>query len=245
MIRGDSFYHHHRVFFSSGYRPVNVILTMSDVYDPPTRIRHDAHVKSMDEYRELYEESVKSPVRFWKKISEQFYWKVAPGDEDFLQYNFNLKNGPIKIEWMRDAKTNLCYNCLDRHLEDHGAQVYSMKDQTRGAATVSGTLCLQIAFYWEGNELQDDGKITFKELHTQVCKFANALKARGIKKVSECYMTMTMRELIQSHSLCRISGGPRRHLHANGGRTCHCNAGVLSHRGHSLDRLWWLQVILL
>ena len=56
------------------------------------------------------------------------------------------------------AKLNVSYNCIDRHLEAHGDQ---------------------IAIIWEGDEPEDDAKITYKELHTKVCKFANALKSRS------------------------------------------------------------------
>ena len=89
---------------------------MSDVYDPAERVRVESHVATMEKYREMYAESVNSPAKFWGAIAKQFYWKQEPSEEKFLSYNFNLNDGPINIKWMQDAKTNLCYNCLDRHL---------------------------------------------------------------------------------------------------------------------------------
>ena len=54
---------------------------------------------------------------------QEFHWKEAPTKENFLKYNFNLNEGPISIEWMKDAKLNICYNALDRQLEKKGSQV--------------------------------------------------------------------------------------------------------------------------
>ena len=102
------------------------------------------------------------PSEFWGKIAKEFHWKVEPIKEDFLKYNFNVNDGPIKIEWMKGAKLNICYNTLDRHLEKRAQQV---------------------AFFWEGNDPKDSGQITYGELHKDVCKFANVLRAKGIKKV--------------------------------------------------------------
>ena len=70
-----------------------------------------------------------------------------------------------------NAKLNVSYNCIDRHLEAHGDQ---------------------IAIIWEGDEPEDDAKITYKELHTNVCKFANALKSRGVKKGDRVCIYMPM-----------------------------------------------------
>jgi acetyl-CoA synthetase len=77
------------------------------------------------------------------------------------RFNYDVKKGKIDIKWFVGAKTNITYNCLDRHLETRG-------DQT--------------AIIWEGNEPGEDAKLTYKELHEQVCKFANVLKANGVKK---------------------------------------------------------------
>ncbi len=70
-----------------------------------------------------YDESVSSPAKFWGKIVEQFHWETPPSEEKFLDFNFDVTKGPIRIEWMKDGKTNVCYNCLDRHLEKRGDQV--------------------------------------------------------------------------------------------------------------------------
>ena len=86
-------------------------------------------------------------------------------------FQFALISGPIKIEWMKGAKLNICYNTLDRHLEKRAQQV---------------------AFYWEGNNPKDGGQITYGELHKDVCKFANALRAKGVKKVRACIYSFSL-----------------------------------------------------
>ena len=87
-------------------------------YPPPKGIQQTAHVKSMDEYRLLYEESITQPEKFWKKLAENLYFKDPPGSgEDFFSYNFNVNAGPIYIQWMRTGSTNICYNALDYNVE--------------------------------------------------------------------------------------------------------------------------------
>ena len=57
------------------------------------------------------------PSEFWGKIAKEFHWKVEPIKEDFLKYNFNVNDGPIKIEWMKGAKLNICYNTLGKNYD--------------------------------------------------------------------------------------------------------------------------------
>ncbi len=110
-----------------------------------------------------YDESVQNPAKFWGAIVSQFKWQTPPTAENFLKYNFDVSKGPISVEWMRDGVTNVCYNCLDRHVEN------KMGDR--------------VAFHWEGNDPNDEGKITYAQLHKDVCKFANVLKSKGVVKV--------------------------------------------------------------
>ena len=82
-----------------------------------------------------------------------------------------MDKGPVSIEWFINGKTNITTNCLDRHLETRG-------DQT--------------AIIWEGNRPDEDSTITYRELHEQVCKFANVLKSRGVKKGDRVSIYMPM-----------------------------------------------------
>lgn len=87
-----------------------------DKYPPQDRIQQEAHVSSFEQYQEMYKRSVEDPAGFWEDISKQFFWKSPPTGE-FLQYNFDCRKGPIFIKWMEGAQTNICYNALDRNIE--------------------------------------------------------------------------------------------------------------------------------
>ena len=89
---------------------------MEGLYNPPNVLQKEAHVKSMDQYREMYKRSIEDPEGFWKEIADEFYWKSPPTGK-FFEYNFDYRKGPISIKWMEGAKTNICYNMLDRNIE--------------------------------------------------------------------------------------------------------------------------------
>ena len=66
---------------------------------------------------------MKDPYSFWWKIAGDFDWQTKPTQEKFLDYNFDVTKGDISVKWMEDGVTNICHNCLDRHLEKKGDQV--------------------------------------------------------------------------------------------------------------------------
>ena len=90
---------------------------VSEIYPPLQRIQDECHVKNMDKYREMYKRSVEDPQGFWGEISKDFYWESPPKDK-FLDFNFDVRKGKIFIKWMEGAKTNICYNALDRHVNN-------------------------------------------------------------------------------------------------------------------------------
>jgi len=137
-----------------------------DKFNPPAEFVQKAHVRSMDEYKRMYEKSISDPEGFWGEIANGFYWKQKWSK--VREYDFK---GDISIKWFVGAKTNITYNCLDRHLETRG-------DQT--------------AIIWEGNEPGEDAKLTYKQLHAEVCKFANVLKTHGVKKGDRVSIYMPM-----------------------------------------------------
>ena len=151
-------------------------------FAPNPEFSAHAYVKSMDEYKKMYEESIKDPEGFWAKLAdEQISWykkwsKVR--DYDFKE---------AKIQWFTDAKLNVSYNCLDRHVENgHG-------DDT--------------AIIWEGNEPTQDKTYTYKELLDEVQKFANVLKSKGIKKGDRvCIYLQMVPELAISMLACSRIG---------------------------------------
>jgi len=108
-------------------------------------------------YQAMYAQSVKDPNAFWGEQGKRIHW--------FKPYtkvkNTSFDPHNVSIKWFEDGTTNVSYNCLDRHLEKRG-------DQT--------------AIIWESDDPGKDSKITYRELHAQVCRFANVLKAHGVKK---------------------------------------------------------------
>ncbi len=158
---------------------------MSDreIYNPPKAISDRAYFQNMDQYTELYNQSIEDPEKFWAEEADKFVW-FKKWDQ-VRNYNYNVKNGPISIEWFKGGKTNITTNCLDRHLETRA-------DQT--------------AIIWEGNEPGTNRTLTYRELHEQVCKFANVLKKRGVKKGDRVtiYMPMVVELAVAMLACARI-----------------------------------------
>ncbi|NLX22656.1 MAG: acetate--CoA ligase [Phycisphaerae bacterium] len=145
---------------------VETVSAAGRVFEPSPDVAAKAHVKSMDQYRQMYERSIKDPEGFWGEVAEGFHWHKKWSK--VRDYDFK---GDISIKWFIDGKTNITYNCLDRHLDKRGDQV---------------------AIIWEGNSPGEDAKLTYRQLHEQVCKFANVLKAKGVKKGDRVSIYMPM-----------------------------------------------------
>ena len=160
-------------------------MSEKSVYLPCSAVQKVSHCKSMEQYKEMYQESVENPAKFWGKIAKQFYFK-EPEKEEFLQYNFNVNKGDVFVKCMNGAVTNISYNCLDRNVK----------------AGFGDT----IAFYWEGNDPLDCTRITYSELLAQVCKFANVLKSFGLKKGDRVaiYMPMIIELVVAMLACARI-----------------------------------------
>ena len=130
-----------------------------DLYSPPESFRQKAYFKSLEEYRAEYERSIANPEAWWAQQAESFHWYEKW--DTVLSYNYNMDDGAVGIRWFDGGRTSIVHNCLDRHLESRGDQ---------------------IAIIWEGNEPGEDATLSYRELHEQVCKFANVLKARGVRR---------------------------------------------------------------
>lgn len=123
-------------------------------------------VKSFEEYEENYRKSVENPEAFWEAQAETFQWRKKW--DNVLQWDFKKP----KVKWFEGGKLNITENCLDRHLADRGDQV---------------------AILWEPNDPSQAAKsYTYKQLHQEVCKTANALKANGIRKGDRVCFYMPM-----------------------------------------------------
>jgi len=142
---------------------------MSDeqVYPVPADFAAQANV-NQQQYEAMYRQSVEDPATFWAEQANQYLSFSKPWD-DVLDWSFAKDD--LHIEWFKGAKLNVSYNCLDRHLEDRA-------DQT--------------AILWEGDNPEESRAITYRELHTDVNRFANALKARGVSKGDRVSIYMPM-----------------------------------------------------
>ena len=151
--------------------------------NPPENVSSKAHIGSMDEYLEKYNRSIEGPEEFWSEMAQNFHWFKSW--KEVRSYNYDMDRSPVDVKWFAGAKTNVCYNCVDRHLEVR-------PDKT--------------AIIWEGNEPGEDSTISFRNLHIQVCKFANVLKNRGVKKGDRVsiYMPMVMEATIAMLACARI-----------------------------------------
>ena len=136
---------------------ISSMMAESRVFPPPKEFSEKAAVKSMEEYKQLYERSVNDPEGFWKELSGQLHWFKMW--DKFREYDFTEQP---EIRHFIGGKINVCYNCLDRHLNS----------STKNKA----------AIIWQGEPDEEVVTYTYQQLHYEVCKFANVLKKHGIKK---------------------------------------------------------------
>ncbi len=138
----------------------------SKVYPVPADFAASAHIDEAS-YNAMYQRSIDDPEGFWAEQATEFLDWFKPWDT-VLDWSFE---DDVHIKWFEGGKLNVAYNCIDRHLESRGDQ---------------------IAIIWEGDDPNDDKKITYKELHQEVSRFANLLKSRGVKKGNRVCIYMPM-----------------------------------------------------
>ncbi|MEQ8952942.1 MAG: AMP-binding protein, partial [Gammaproteobacteria bacterium] len=135
------------------------------IYPVDETTRQRSHLDKAS-FLELYQQSIENPDEFWAEQAGKFIHWYAPWTR-VVESDFPT----AKTTWFKDGKLNVCFNCVDRHLERRA-------DQT--------------AIIWEGDEPDTDKKISYRDLHRQVCKLANALKSRGVKKGDRVCIYMPM-----------------------------------------------------
>lgn len=95
-----------------------------NIFQPDPNFSRSSYVSSMQQYDELYKESIEQPEKYWSNVAKQFYWEIPADETRFMSYNFDISKGPISIKWMEGASTNICYNLLDRNIKNgHGDKV--------------------------------------------------------------------------------------------------------------------------
>ena len=123
-------------------------------------------ISSFEEYKSEYQKSIDDPAGFWAGIAENFLWQKRW--DTTLEWEFETP----KVEWFKGGKLNITENCLDRHLEKRGNK---------------------LAVIWEPNDPKERFvRLTYRELHEEVCKYANVLKKHGAKKGDRIALYMPM-----------------------------------------------------
>ena len=140
---------------------------MSDTaYPVPSAFARDANL-SPDDYRKSYARSIKDPEGFWAEQAKRLKWIKAPTQIKDVSWD----RSDLHVRWYADGVLNVTENCLDRHLETRGDKA---------------------AIIWEGDSPSDSLTLSYKELHLYVCRFANVMKANGVKKGDRVTIYMPM-----------------------------------------------------
>ncbi|HEX3349097.1 MAG TPA: acetate--CoA ligase [Acetobacteraceae bacterium] len=151
--------------------------------DPLIPVRPDiagnAHVDAA-RYREMSRRAATEPAAFWADIGRRITWMHAPTKVQSGDFT-----GDVHVKWFEDGTLNASANCLDRHLRERGNQV---------------------AMIWEGDDPGVSKSVTYRELHAQVCQFANVLKSFGVKKGDRVaiYLPMVIEAAVAMLACARI-----------------------------------------
>lgn len=140
----------------------------------------DLRIKSFEEYKDKYENSVNDPEKFWGEIADSFTWRTKW--DNILSWEFDTPN----VKWFENGKLNITENLLDRHLPERADQ---------------------IAFHWEPNDPNASQRsITYGELYEEVCKLSNGLKSLGVQKGDRVciYMPMVLESVVAILACARI-----------------------------------------
>jgi len=136
------------------------------VVDPPEWVRERAYINSMEQYEEMYERSIEDPEGFWAEMAEDYLYWHKKWDK-VLEWEFETP----RVEWFKGGKTNVTYNCIDRHLSTWRRN--------------------KAALIWESDEGRTK-MYTYQSLYYKVCRFANVLKKHGINKGDRVAIYMPM-----------------------------------------------------
>ena len=150
-----------------------------ETYTIPTEFARQTNLTT-EQYYELYEYSLRDPQNFWSEQANKFISWSKPWDE-VVSGGFEK----LDMTWFKNGKLNASYNCLDRHLDKRAEQT---------------------AIIWEGDEPNQIRKITYAQLHEEVCRFANVLKKIGVKKGDRVciYMPMIPETVVTMLACARI-----------------------------------------
>jgi len=155
-------------------------MTTPQIY-PVTNVFEQNALVNNEQYQAMYQQSIDDPDTFWGEHGKRIDW-IKP----YTQVkNTSFQAPDVNINWYGDGTLNASANCLDRHLENNGDD---------------------IAIIWEGDDAKDQRKLTYKDLHRDVCQFANALRAKGVEKgdIVSIYMPMVPEAAVAMLACARI-----------------------------------------
>lgn len=136
------------------------------IYPVPEYVKKDSHL-TPELYHKMYRQSVESPDEFWAEQAKNLDWFKTPT----IIKNTSFSKPDAQIKWFEDGELNVSFNCIDRHLQDHAHRN---------------------AIIWESDSGEFDSRITYQQLHDEVCKLANGLKKLGVGKGDRVAIYMPM-----------------------------------------------------
>jgi acetyl-CoA synthetase len=141
-------------------RAIDSLMTEERTFPPPAAIKANAYIDSEEQYQQMWQQSISDPDGFWLEQARNLTWLKEPTKS--LEYRWDTKSRKIEHTWFADGELNVAHNCLDRHL---------------GTPTARKT-----ALVWQGEAEEVVKSFTYEELYKEVCKFANVLKSKDIRK---------------------------------------------------------------
>jgi acetyl-CoA synthetase len=149
---------------------ISSLMTESRTFPPPKSVKANAYINSMEQYEKMWDQSINDPDAFWLEQAKSLTWFKEPTKS--LEYTWDTRARKIEHTWFADGQLNVCYNCLDRHLGTPVAK--------------------KVAILWQGEAEDAVKKFTYEQLYKEVCKFANVLKSKGIRKGDRVAVYMPM-----------------------------------------------------
>jgi len=135
-----------------GKKGMESFMAETRTFPPPADIKANAYVTSLEQYQQMWTKSIEDPDGFWLEQARSLSWFKEPTKS--LEYTWDTKARKIEHTWFADGELNVSYNCLDRHL----------------GTPIAG----KTAILWQGEAEDAVRKITYEELHREVCRFANS-----------------------------------------------------------------------
>ncbi|MDY0029374.1 MAG: acetate--CoA ligase [Pseudobdellovibrionaceae bacterium] len=140
-------------------------MSFEERFEPPVELAKTAHINA-EQYKELYDLSVKDPEKFWGDMAKRISWDKFPTKIKSTDFT-----GDVSIKWYEDGILNASYNCIDRHIPERANQT---------------------ALIFEGDDPSEDKYVTYAELKDEVSKLSNAMKKHGVKKGDRVTIYMPM-----------------------------------------------------